>query len=115
VNSEPEAPATGGELPRLYTLKEVREAMQLGTEKLRQLLLAHPEVPRIGQGRGTRFTYEGYMQLLEVLRRPIPHGFEQLPDGRWCTRGEVARAQVEHRRCRKSELNQLRRQLLGKG
>jgi hypothetical protein len=113
-DEESQAPAAGSELPRLYTLKEVREATQYGTEKLRRVLLNHPEVPRIGKGRGTRLTYEAYMQLLEALRQPAPSPVGMLPDGRLGTREEIARFKFDQRRRRKSNLDKLRRELLGK-
>ena len=87
---KPQTPADAptNTLPRLYTLREVHEATQYGAEKLRRVLVEHPEVPRVGTGRGTRLTYEGYMQLLIAGGR-MRHGSrfmrwrpdEPVPDG----------------------------------
>lgn len=119
TTGKPQTPGgalTADGLPRLYTLKEVREATQYGTEKLRRVLLAHPEVPRIGKGRGTRLTYEAYMQLLEALRPRQFYSVTPLPDGELPSREELARRRIEWlRRGRRSSLVEARRKLLGDG
>jgi hypothetical protein len=93
-------------LPRLYTLKEVREALNVGHEYVRRALKRYPQIRPIGKGRGTRLTYEDYMLLLELMRRPPDPIVATLPSEHQASNEDAGR------RAPRAKLGALRKQLL---
>lgn len=55
------------ELPKLYSLAEVCQATGYSYVTIWRLLRKH-RIERYGNGRGTRISYAGYVQLLEAIK-----------------------------------------------
>ncbi len=54
-------------LPELYTIQEVAAATKYKVDTISRKLKAHPEIERVGSGRGLRLSLDAYRQLLKAL------------------------------------------------
>lgn len=57
-------------LPKLYTLKQVREAAQVGHSSVMTSIKGNPYIRPIGRGAGTRLTEAEFQWIVDDLRRP---------------------------------------------
>jgi hypothetical protein len=82
-------------LPRLYTLKQIREAAHVGRSSVMTSIQSNPHIRPIGRGQGTRVTEAEFQWLVDDLSRPKLRVADLYPPRPKMTNKEIgARAQA---------------------
>jgi hypothetical protein len=82
-------------LPKLYTLKEVRDATQVGYGSVMTAIHNNPQIRPIGRGKAVRLTEAEYRWLVDDLSRPKLRVADLYPPRPKMTSREIgARAQA---------------------